>query len=443
MTTRPTSPNTLLRWAVLAPITMLALAACGSVDESTAANGEVAEASIASQLVVFEEPRTPGDDPFTATIVTPAADEILALPEDARPTVGPGLYGGTGDNEVCDRQQLVHSLSTMPTEAAAWADVRGVDVDEIDDYVDTLTPAILAADTRVTNHGFDGTGATPFQSTLAAGTAVLVGEDGKPVTRCACGNPLDEPISIPAVPADPTEAGNPDTGGEFDDPTHGHTSTDDPGSHDLPDGPTVESLCDAWDRVRVDIEGGPSGPGLITEYLIVLRDGLNELISAAEATPGLPEDGLADLILYHGSISAAVETGGVPGPGDVALRDRVEDFLLEYCDEPPTQGSDQNDDSQQQPQDDALTANCGSMQFLLLIAAADGLGLDHSTVSTFYLQTMQAVLEGADPGEEFDVGDLTPMIAYEEVGCAGAQAMRQLFEDANLGHMIEGTELDG
>ena len=174
-----------------------------------------------------------------------------------------------------------------------------------------------------------------------------------------------------------------------------------------------------------------------------MHDSLDELISAAEATPGFPEDGLADLIAYHGFIAAAIETGGVPGPSDVALRDRVEAFLLAYCDEPPAHGSDQSDDSQQQPQDDVPSANCGSMQFLLLIAAADGLGLDHSTVSTFYLQAMQAVLEGADPGEEFDVGDLTPMIAYEEVGCAGAQAMQQLFEDANLGHMIEGTELDG
>jgi hypothetical protein len=36
--------------------------------------------------------------------------------------------------------------------------------------------------------------AVAFQAILQAGTAVLVDKDGKPVTRCRCGNPLLEPV---------------------------------------------------------------------------------------------------------------------------------------------------------------------------------------------------------------------------------------------------------
>ena len=56
-----------------------------------------------------------------------------------------------------------------------------------------LTPVVLRADTRVTNHGFRDGSATSFQSVLQAGTAVLVDDHGAPRVRCACGNPLKAP----------------------------------------------------------------------------------------------------------------------------------------------------------------------------------------------------------------------------------------------------------
>jgi hypothetical protein len=49
----------------------------------------------------------------------------------------------------------------------------------------------------VTNHSFVDGRAVAFQSILQAGTAVLVDQDGVPVARCRCGNPLLKPIFIP------------------------------------------------------------------------------------------------------------------------------------------------------------------------------------------------------------------------------------------------------
>jgi hypothetical protein len=77
----------------------------------------------------------------------------------------------------------------------AWADVRGIAVADIAEYVDGLTPVVLRSDTAVTNHGYRDGAATSFPAVLQAGTAVLVDEFGTPVVKCYCGNPLTEPPS--------------------------------------------------------------------------------------------------------------------------------------------------------------------------------------------------------------------------------------------------------
>lgn len=50
-------------------------------------------------------------------------------------------------------------------------------------------------DTRVTNFGYTTERLTSRQSVLEAGTAVLVDDRGVPRVRCACGNPLGQPLS--------------------------------------------------------------------------------------------------------------------------------------------------------------------------------------------------------------------------------------------------------
>jgi hypothetical protein len=71
--------------------------------------------------------------------------------------------------------------------------VLGIRQSDIPTYVATLTPLLLRADTRVTNHGFANGRATELQSVLQAGTAVLVDQFGVPRVRCYCGNPLLPP----------------------------------------------------------------------------------------------------------------------------------------------------------------------------------------------------------------------------------------------------------
>jgi len=102
----------------------------------------------------------------------------------------PGLYGGTSDDERCDREAMISCLDNDAAKAAAWADARGIPQSEIATFIRSLTPVTLLHDTRVTNHGFRNDQANAFQAMLEAGTSVLVDDTGTPRARCACGNPL-------------------------------------------------------------------------------------------------------------------------------------------------------------------------------------------------------------------------------------------------------------
>jgi hypothetical protein len=208
----------------------------------------------------------------------------------------------------------------------------------------------------------------------------------------------------------------------------------------------ADGFCAVWAEVAPTVVGGPAATGAasIDQYLDWMVDGLGRLVVAAEATPGFPAFALTDLNDYHADfiVAAASETG--PGAGDAALRDRVEAFLDAYCD-----GSDTVDDTSTTPDDETVPADdetatggsCGSFQFFLLVEAAEGLGINHVAISSHYLQALDDVTADIDPGPTFDVGDLPPSVAYEAVGCEGAQAIQQLFVDGGYGAAIEGTEL--
>ena len=209
------------RWLV--PVVVVVVAAIvGSgfvilfVDTGTAAGASIS----------LESAQSAGIDPFTRTV---AIGEVADFPTHIAPitrtvtaslstdtTTGgltatgnaPGLYGGTGNNGVCDPHQLADYLTRTPAKAAAWAATLGITTKQIPAYVATLTPVVLTTDTRVTNHGYANGAATPRQSILQAGTAVLVDHYGIPRVKCGCGNPLTEPTSQPI----PTTTGTPWTG---------------------------------------------------------------------------------------------------------------------------------------------------------------------------------------------------------------------------------------
>ena len=159
--------------------------------------------------VFLEATGTPGQDPFSGTVVvgnppeTPSQTPTAATSGDVPVIPGdtPALYGGSHNEHVCDRQKLASFLQQNPGKAAAWAGVLNINVADIPIYVGNLTPMQLRADTRVTNHGFVDGHATTLQSVLQAGTAVLVDDQGRPRVKCGCGNPLLDPVATPITPS--------------------------------------------------------------------------------------------------------------------------------------------------------------------------------------------------------------------------------------------------
>jgi len=123
-----------------------------------------------------------------------------------------GLYGGTLNNAECDRDKMITFLNSHPAQAGAFVEALNTDptlfwsgghpltAADIPTYLRELTPVLLRLDTRVTNHGFDGTRPTTLQSVFQAGTGVFVDAHGVPRARCYCGNPLTAPITLSGDP---------------------------------------------------------------------------------------------------------------------------------------------------------------------------------------------------------------------------------------------------
>lgn len=156
---------------------------------------------LAAAVIHAEPVQTPGTNgnPF----MPPAGDDQRGVTPPPR-TGGTfdgntsGLYGGTLNNSVCDRQAVIKFLQAHPDKGAAWARVQGIRQADLPRYISGLTPVFLRSDTAVTNHGFRDGRETILHSVLQAGTAVLVDKYGVPRARCYCGNPLT-PASPPAT----------------------------------------------------------------------------------------------------------------------------------------------------------------------------------------------------------------------------------------------------
>lgn len=104
----------------------------------------------------------------------------------------PGLYGGTRKPNVCDVDKLEDFLTDPKNKkkTQVWADIAGVKIDGVGNYLDDLTPVLLRHDTLVKNHDYKKGKGVPFDALLEAGIAVLVDEQGLPAVKCSCGNPL-------------------------------------------------------------------------------------------------------------------------------------------------------------------------------------------------------------------------------------------------------------
>ncbi|WP_344360387.1 DUF6777 domain-containing protein [Streptomyces gobitricini] len=148
-----------------------------------------------------------GPDPFTEST---ARDPVVsASPSVQVPTTQPppgdnavrqydgsrrGLYGGTKNAASCDVERQIEYLAAEPAKNRAFADALRIQPPTVPDHLRSLTPLRLRADTWVTNHGYRDGAPRAYQAVLQAGTAVLVDNRGVPRVRCACGNPLGEPV---------------------------------------------------------------------------------------------------------------------------------------------------------------------------------------------------------------------------------------------------------
>ncbi|WP_406728892.1 DUF6777 domain-containing protein [Streptomyces sp. GD-15H] len=217
----PPGPGRLPRWwsvpalvvlaAAVAVVVALAVVLTRSDGGSEAGGGEI----------FLQAANAKGPDPFTeSTAEDGSASPGTPPPKTSAPSTGasspanavgavsggePGLYGGTRNVSSCDVEQQIEFLREVPAKNEAFASVADVEPSEVPSYLRSLTPLRLRLDTRVTNHGYRDGAATDYQAVLQVGTAVLVDDRGVPRVRCACGNPLTEPVEQ----ADPRYTGEP------------------------------------------------------------------------------------------------------------------------------------------------------------------------------------------------------------------------------------------
>ncbi|WP_435192015.1 DUF6777 domain-containing protein [Streptomyces sp. bgisy126] len=188
----------------VASITAVLVAAVALIVVLTSRSGDDGGTTDAGGEVFLQSASTTGPDPFTRSTArsTGSAPPATLPPRSGSAEAGtpqvsgsaPGLYGGTRSVASCDVEQQVRYLSGEPAKNAAFASVLRISANEVPGYLRSLTPLQLRADTRVTNHGFKDGSATTYQAVLQSGTAVLVDDRGVPRVRCACGNPLTEPV---------------------------------------------------------------------------------------------------------------------------------------------------------------------------------------------------------------------------------------------------------
>ncbi|MFJ4681751.1 DUF6777 domain-containing protein [Streptomyces sp. NPDC088789] len=186
------------------------------------AGGDGRRAAAEGGALLLEPAGTPGRDPFTVSTARAGGtpEPLTRMPRSARSSEPPrssrtasaqataalsglrtlsggtpGLYGGVQRVGSCDVERQIGHLTGDPAMNRAFAEVAGVAPAGVPDHLRALTPVVLRADTRVTNHGYRDGRVSGYQSVLQTGTPVLVDDRGVPRLRCDCGNPLTPPVA--------------------------------------------------------------------------------------------------------------------------------------------------------------------------------------------------------------------------------------------------------
>ncbi|MFE9775188.1 DUF6777 domain-containing protein [Streptomyces sp. NPDC005931] len=209
----PQEPGRRPWWRSLSGLAMVAVAVAATVILAVVFTRGGGGAQAGGGEVFLQAANATGPDPFTestakdssAPAVTPspatgaASESPTANALRGVNGAAPGLYGGTRDRASCDVEKQIDFLGKDPAKNQAFASVADVEASEVPSHLRSLTPLQLRMDTRVTNHGYRDGAAVPYQAVLQAGTAVLVDDRGVPRVRCACGNPLTDPVEQPEL----------------------------------------------------------------------------------------------------------------------------------------------------------------------------------------------------------------------------------------------------
>ncbi len=290
----------------------------------------------------------PGANPFMPPAATPPPTNTQPPPTLQPHGNGPvvtqslpgdrdGLYGGTMNNAECDRDKMIDFLSSHPAQAGAFVEALNTDpalywsgghpltAADIPTYLRELTPTVLRLDTRVTNHGFDGTHPTTLQSVFQPGTAVFVDAHGLPRARCYCGNPLTAPAALTGEPKPvgaPWAGYNPDalaaaqpskaaittfvlidvvTGQPFNRPAGTTGASDTPHSGPVPPPGPASTMPTTGQGSKLDLDGN---------YLVHTVS----LICAGHDMTQYQHDFTAPLVTHQGNaLTVWGATGPVPG----------------------------------------------------------------------------------------------------------------------------------
>lgn len=288
------------------------------------ATTETVSEEVAATLGQIDEALADADiaipSPIAATVATiiNVVDTSIEVAEEAglpvispRSPAGVGLYGGSGVN-ACDEEELITFLQENPDKGEAFASVNGIALADIPRFINGLSEGFLLHDTPVINHGFRNGVAYGFETTLEAGTAVLVDDDGVPRVRCKCGNPLLSPFQRQFTEfAEGTVILEPN----FQDQRQAFPFGV-PGSVSVSLGPASDASADQTDELYESFEGGTA---VVRSLQIQLGDG--DIVDLGEVV--LPDQYPVSLIQNNANREFVIQSkdrngvrlmpGGSPG----------------------------------------------------------------------------------------------------------------------------------